>query len=186
MADYDYDQLFPGRFIKAGILQGRQVTVTIADVRLERLPDQKGTKKPGEQVPHKDKPILSFRGKEMTLVLNKTNAECLKAMFGRRTGAWLGKRITLAPKTVLAFGQKKAAIRIVGSPDIGADMKVVIDLGTRQERRTMVKTNPTAAPAAAESPEPPEEEVVDAEEEDVPAHDPATGEVSDDAGGGFS
>ncbi len=47
-------------------------------------------------------------------MLNRTNGECLKAMFGRDTGEWIGKRVTLYP----AEYQGETAIRVKGSPDM--------------------------------------------------------------------
>ncbi len=170
--DFDYDQLFPGRFIKAGLFQGKQMTLTIADVRIERLPDKKGTKKAGESEPCKSKPILSFRGKELEYVLNKTNAQCLLGMFGRRTGGWIGKRVTFAPQMVQAWGEQKLAIRIIGSPDIDKDMSIVIDLGQTKGRKVMKKTTGAATAAAP----PQEEEPLDVD--DLPEHDPETGELA--------
>lgn len=166
MPDYDYDELFPGRFIKAGLLKGKSVTVTIADVVLEELPDKKGKRNRG---------VVSFVGKKMELVLNKTNGECLKGMFGRRTGAWIGKRITLFPTMVDAFGRKKLAIRILGSPDIPKDMSIHLSLGQEVARVTMKKTqlNNQAAPS---SPAELEGETGD-EASDELAHDPITGEL---------
>lgn len=161
MPDYDYDQLFPNRFVKAGLLQGKAVTLTIAQVKLEELPDEKG--KNGKRV----KGIVSFRERDLELVLNKTNGECLKGMFGRKTGAWEGKRITIYPKMVDAFGDEVLAIRIMGSPDIERDMRFDVRVGRKTASITMKKTaTKTKAPAP-----PPEPELV---EEEV---DPETGEV---------
>lgn len=149
MPDFDYDQLFPNRFIKAGLLQGKAVTLTIAEVKLEEMPDEKG--KNGKQV----KGIVSFRERELELVLNKTNGEALKGMFGRRTGNWEGKRVTLYPKMVDAFGDEVLAIRIMGSPDIEADMRISCRVGKKTVTVTMKKTDPKkkAAPAPKAEPE---------------------------------
>lgn len=134
MPDYDYDQLFPNRFVKAGLLQGKPVTLTISEVKLEELPDEKG--KNGKRT----KGIISFRERDLELVLNKTNGECLKGMFGRRTGGWEGKRVTLYPKMVDAFGDEVLAIRILGSPDLEADTKISCRVGKKTVTMTMKKT----------------------------------------------
>ena len=47
----DWDSLFPGRFLHAADLKGKNVTLTIAAVDLEKLPSQRGEKTKG---------ILSF------------------------------------------------------------------------------------------------------------------------------
>ena len=164
MPDYDYDQLFPNRFVKAGLLQGKAVTLTISEVKLEELPDEKG--KNGKRL----KGILSFKERDLELVLNKTNGECLKGMFGRKTGAWEGKRVTLYPKMVDAFGDEVLAIRIMGSPDIASDMRISVRVGRKTATVTMKKT---ATKKQAAPPPPPEPE---------PEADPETGEVPfDDA-----
>jgi hypothetical protein len=172
VADYDYDELFPNRFIKAGLLKGRPVTLTIAGVEIESMPDKKG--KNGE----KKKGILSFRERELQLVLNKTNGECLRGMFGRKTGAWVGKRVTLYPKMVDAFGSQELAIRILGSPDLKEDLRIELNLGQKRSGAIMKKTGTKSAPAPAPEPEPElEEEALDVE------HDAETGEVLANGGG---
>jgi len=169
MADYDYDELFPNRFIKAGLLKGKAVTLTIAGVEIESMPDKKG--KNGE----KKKGIVSFKERELELVLNKTNGECLKGMFGRKTGAWIGKRVTLYPRMVDAFGAQELAIRILGSPDIAQDMRIDLNLGQKRSSAVMKKTVTKSQPAPEPEPEL-EEEALDVD------HDPETGEVLTNGG----
>lgn len=129
--DFDYDQLFPGRFIKAGEFKGRPNTLTISDIKLEDMEDRKGVK---------TKCIVSFAGKKKQLVLNKTNGECIKGMFGRKVADWIGKRVTFYPETVSAFGSKTLAIRVLGSPDIPADKEVICKIGRDSVTVTMKRT----------------------------------------------
>ena len=84
----NFDQLYPGRFIKAGELNGKKVTVTIRDVDLEELQ--------GEDGKAKAKAIVYFRETEKALVACKTNGLCLKAMFGATLSDWVGKRTPAA------------------------------------------------------------------------------------------
>lgn len=115
----DYDALFPGRFLKAGEFNGRDVTLTIAGIELEELPqEQGGTKVRG---------VLSFQQTKKRLVLNRTNGESMKAMFGRDTGEWIGKRVTLYPENI-HFGDVEHAIRVRGSPDLKAPVKFALKL----------------------------------------------------------
>ena len=80
-------------------------------VVVEDLRSEGGTEK---------KPILYFEetkakaepGKEKRLVLNKTNAMTIAKMHGHETDDWKGKRITLFPTTVEAFGQTVDCIRV--------------------------------------------------------------------------
>jgi|SRR5580698_9648493 hypothetical protein len=64
-----FDPLYPGRFIRAGELLGKKVTLTIRDVDMEEL------------------------------VLCKTNGICLREMFGKVLSGWVGKRITVFEDT---------------------------------------------------------------------------------------
>ena len=112
----DFDELYPGRFIKSGEFQGKKVTLTITDVITDELHDaQAGKKRRG---------IVSFRESEKQWVLNKTNGLCLKAMFGRCVVDWIGKKITLYPADYMG----DTAIRVWGSPDIEADFTAKIEL----------------------------------------------------------
>lgn len=151
MKGLDYDQLFPGRFIKAGDLAGRDVTVTISAIDLEDLPQEKG----GDRA----KGIISFAKTKKKLVLNRTNGECIKAMFGRDTGEWIGKRITLYP----ADFNGDLCIRIKGSPDIDGPVTFELKLPRKKPQpKTMLKTggaNGTAKPAST-----PAQNIVDAAE----------------------
>jgi hypothetical protein len=120
----DYDALFPGRFLKAGLFNGKDVTLTIAVVRLEELPEQAGTRTRG---------ILGFQKTKLELVLNRTNGESLKALFGRDTGDWIGKRVTFYPAKIDSeFAD--IAIRVRGSPDIKAPVTFDLKLPRKKSR----------------------------------------------------
>ena len=122
----DYDELFPGRFLKAGLFKGKKVTLTITEVETEEMPAEKG--KP------RVRGILSFRETDKQLVLVSTNGQCVKAMFGRKLSDWPGKRITLHAEKD-NFGRELVdAIRVFGSPDIAADMSVDIQLPRRKPK----------------------------------------------------
>lgn len=142
-----FDELYPGRFIKAGLLKGRTIAVTIEDVFLEELEGEKGKEQ---------KAILSFTGKTMQLVLCKLNGLCLKAMFGPSVSAWKGKRIFLWPTaTVMAMHRGEECIRIWGSPDLAKDQQVSIQLPRRKAfSMTMHREIPASAPAAPAPPPP--------------------------------
>ena len=111
----NFDALYPGRFLKAGLFEGKQVTLTIRDVNLEELEGEDGKKV---------KAILAFQETELTLVTCKTNGLSIKAMFGNTLSAWIGKRVTFFPST----WNGEPAIRVWGSPDIERDMPVTITL----------------------------------------------------------
>lgn len=131
----DFDQLFPGRFLKAGEFQGRAVTLTITAVALEDLPQEKG----GDRA----KGIVSFAESKRQLVLNRTNGECIKAMFGRNTDDWIGKRVTLYP----APYEGDIAIRVKGSPDLEKSLTVEIKLPRKRPYNVTLEKTTKAKPA---------------------------------------
>jgi hypothetical protein len=115
-----YDELYPGRFLKAALLKGTKPTLTIKDVDLEELVGEDG--KP------KAKAILSFEERPMQLVMCKTNGLSLKAMFGPQLKEWIGKRVTLFESQ----WNGEPAIRVWGSPDLASDKTVSIALPRRR------------------------------------------------------
>lgn len=144
----DYDQLFPGRFLKSGEFQGKDVTLTVASIRLEELPqDQGGTRTRG---------IIGFRETKKELVLNRTNGESIKAMFGRDTDDWIGKRITFYPAPHLdSFtGERGTAIRVRGSPDLEEDKRFDLRLPKRRPVPMVMKA---LGKAAKRTPDPVDE-----------------------------
>ncbi len=121
----DFDQLYPGRFLKAGEFLGRKVTLTISDVELDELEGDKGKKVKG---------VVSFKETTRQLCLNRTNGICLKAMFGRKLAEWAGKRVTLFPGN----WNGEECIRVWGSPDIAKDEEIVIELPRKKPTRMLM------------------------------------------------
>lgn len=115
----DWDELYPGRFLKAGEFLGREVTLTIADIDTEELVSDSGSKVKG---------VISFKETPKQLPLNKTNGICLREMFGRKLPDWIGKRVTLFPST----WNSEPCVRVFGSPDIPNDMQVTVQLPRRK------------------------------------------------------
>lgn len=143
MRGLDYDLLFPGRFIKASEFKGFDVLVTISAIDLEDLPQEKG----GERV----KGIISFEGKKKKLVLNRTNGESLKAMFGRDTGEWIGKKVTLYP----AIWNGDPCIRVRGSPELKANIEFELKLARKRPQKvTLYATGNGKANGKSSAPEP--------------------------------
>lgn len=136
----DFDELFPGRFIKAGEFKGKDVTLTIDKIHLEDLPQDKG----GE----KTRGIISFRESKKQWVLNRTNAECLKAMWGRDTKDWIAKRVTLFPTMVQVRGGKELAVRVKGSPMLTETLEFEITLP--RKKPVAYRLFPTAKTAPAQ------------------------------------
>lgn len=139
----DWDELFPGRFLKAGHVGDKKPTLTIKAVDRELLPNEKGEDEP--------RAIISFHETPRELGINKTNAQLLLALFGRAVQSWVGKQVTLFRTETKSFGKMEPCIRIYGSPELTADRKVDVVLnkrtqsgGIRKETTTFVlhKTEP--------------------------------------------
>jgi hypothetical protein len=142
----DWDELYPGRFIKAGLIGdgNARLTVTIGGIHTEELTTEQGTRVKG---------VLSFSDDKYQLPLNKTNGICMREMFGRKVQEWVGKRITLFSDT----WNGEPCVRIWGSPDIAADMQVVVALPRRKPfTKTMHRVGaPSKAAKPAKPSEPP-------------------------------
>lgn len=99
-----FSSTVPSDYLKASDLQGRDVTVTIANWTMEKFNDPQK----GEQ----DKVIIKFQGKEKRLVLNVTNGNTIVGMYGDEMNEWIGKAITLFPTQVDYQGRQVEAIRV--------------------------------------------------------------------------
>lgn len=115
----DWDELYPGRFIKATEFKGQKVTLRISEVRIEELVGDKGPQIKG---------VIGFERTEKQWALNKTNGLCLREMFGRKVQEWVGKRVTLFPSQF----DGEDCIRVWGSPDIAEDKQITIALPRRR------------------------------------------------------
>jgi len=120
----DWDQLFPGRFLKSGEMQGRKLTFSIAAVYREELPARGGGTEWINVVTFEprspDKPPKELK-------LNRTNAICFRELFGRKPQEWVGHRVTLYPAPYQSpFGD--TAIRVWGSPELETDREITIEL----------------------------------------------------------
>jgi len=137
-----YSEMYPGRFLKADMLKGQKVTVTITEIEGEDLI--------GENNKAKSEWIVRIKERPLQLVLNKTNAFCLYRMFGGDPHSWLGKRITIYPTTT-KFGRNTVdAIRVWGSPDIAEDLEITVPQGRKKAWETVMhKVEGKKAPATA-------------------------------------
>ncbi len=157
----DYEKLFPGRFIKSADLSGKDVTLEIKAVR-------------SEEIDGRAKAVLSFQGTKKEMVMNRTNAESIKLMFGRETDAWLGKKITIYPATIPDpfNGGSTTAIRVKGSPSLAKPATATVQRGRKTISVSVVPTGKKgpAKTNGAKPPPPPSE---------PPPHNEETGEVLD-------
>jgi hypothetical protein len=146
----DYELMFPSNYLKAADLDGNQVTVKIARVGREKV------ERKDESAPEEQKAIIRFEGKKKGMMLNRTNAEAIRLMFGRDTKAWTGKQVTLAPIEIDdPFGDGRIfCLRVIGSPEIDGPMSDKVKRGRKTIHVKVVKTNPGVAPAPpTEAPE---------------------------------
>jgi len=92
-----------------------------------------------------EKLVLYFEEDNRGLVVNRTMSECMDAMFGEDVRGWVGKGVTLYCDSTIRFGAKTVGgVRIEGSPDIAAPVKVRVKLPKRRaEEFTMQKTKPS-------------------------------------------
>lgn len=157
----DWDEMYPGRFLKAGDFKGKIVTLKIAHVYAEKLPEKDGTKR--------FKGVLGFEKTDLEFTLNKTNGLCVRAMFGREVQAWVGKRVSLFPIQY----EGDLAIRVWGSPDIEKEFDLTIELPRKKAFNMMMhRVVLGKAPQKAPTPPPPAEPEL--------AMDSETGEVQFD------
>ncbi len=142
----DYEKLFPGRFLKSADLPDRGATLEIKAVR-------------SEEIDGKPKAVLSFQRTKKEMVMNRTNAESIKLMFGRETDGWVGKHITIFPATI-------------ADPFNGGSTKAI-----RKTIKVSVVPTGKAAKPNGKRQAPPEPEP-----QEPPPHDEETGELMDGEG----
>lgn len=140
-----YEALFKGAYIQAVEFGGKAPTMTIRGLDVVDLEDDNGKPKP--------KGVIWFRETDRGWVLNRTNAQCLAAMFGDETDGWIGKRVTLVSEIVSVGREKKPGIRVKGSPEIDRTITAMIKLPRRKPfPRKLVPTG--AAPTNTAEREP--------------------------------
>jgi hypothetical protein len=95
----DIQTVFGSKSLTAGDLQGKEFTLSIADVQLKEFDEG-------------PKLIITFRGAKKSLVCNRINAAAIASMYGSDTDEWIGKSITLFPTMVPFKGSVVNAIRV--------------------------------------------------------------------------
>ena len=136
-----YSELYPGRFLKADMLKGKKVTLTIKNIDIEDLVGDKNKAEP--------KVIVSFMERPLEYVMPKTNGFCMKRMFGNNPHDWLGKKVTWFG-TTCKFGRDDVdCLRIWGSPDIPEDMPITVPQGRKKPLEMTMHRTATKATAAA-------------------------------------
>ena len=106
------DTMFPSRFLKAGDLAGRDVTLCIARLNFDEFDRDDGTKE--------KRPVLWFTKTDKGFVLNKTNARMIASLHGGETDNWVGKHIVVGTESVSFRGNITPAIRVRGHTPTGS------------------------------------------------------------------
>lgn len=147
-----YQAMLVGQFLKAAEFgvgtMPAQPTLEISDVTLDKLEsiamnDADG----GGAGKLKTKGIVHFRGVDRGWVLNRTNAECLAAIFGTETNDWVGKFVTLYAASVKVGPKMDLGIRVKGSPHLDRPQTVQVKLPRRKP--VPMTLQPTAPEYAA-------------------------------------
>jgi hypothetical protein len=99
---------FPSNFLKPSDITVDEV-VTIKEVRPELVGRER-----------EERPVLYLREYSRDIVLNKTNAETIAAVYGDDETTWTGKRVTLFTEMVrnVSTGQMGPAIRMAAAPSV--------------------------------------------------------------------
>jgi hypothetical protein len=108
-------KIFPSKYVKAADLEGRTITLTITKVTMDEMltHDNKKVKKP----------VVWFERATKGFVINLTNALIIANLYGDETDSWTGRRISIYPTRVKAFGEMQDCIRV--SEEIPASPKPV-------------------------------------------------------------
>ena len=98
-----FDDMFPGKFLKAADLNGHPVKAIIERVELRDVVGQ------GKEQDYK--PVLYFQGKQKGLILNKTNGRAITDAYDD-TEAWQGKELEIYPDRTSFQGKLVDCIRV--------------------------------------------------------------------------
>lgn len=93
---------FPSKYLKAADLCDQQITAVMSHVELEDVGNDDA----------KLLPILYFQAVPKGMVLNKTNAKTIAAVYGDETGTWQGMPIVLFSAMVAYGAETVEAIRL--------------------------------------------------------------------------
>jgi hypothetical protein len=96
-------EVFPSKFLCAGDLNGKPITLTIARAPLETLKNKNG---------EETKTVLYFKGAKKALPLNRVNWDKCADICGDDSGDWEGRRVTLYPTTTQFGSEVVDCIRI--------------------------------------------------------------------------
>lgn len=99
----DYRKLFKSKWFTASCFEGKPITLTIADVKVEEVENESGKE---------ECPCVHFEGNAKPLVLNKTNARAIASLHGADAEDWKGKKITLRESVTTYRGDEVPCVRV--------------------------------------------------------------------------
>ena len=137
---------FLGTYITAAELVGKEPTLTISRVTLEKVESLKVNDDSGGGK-MKDRVIVYFKESrgDRGWLLNRTNAECIKELWGRETDAWVGHKLTLFTTNVRVGPKVEPGIRVKGSPEL--DKPLTFDLRLPRKKPMPMTLVPTGTAA---------------------------------------
>jgi hypothetical protein len=94
------DAMFPSKYVKASDLERAPVVLRISGIEMEKMGD-------GDM-----KPVLYFNNSTKGLVLNVTNKNVIKDLYGADTDNWTGKPIQLVASTTDFAGKVVDCVRL--------------------------------------------------------------------------
>lgn len=141
---------FVGDYLRADQIQGKTPTVTIRDVKMVELEDEKGKVR--------GRPVVYFAETKRGWVLNRTNAQALAAMFGVETSEWKNRQVTIYAAQVQLGREKTLGVRVAGSPELTKALTFDLKLPRKKAQRVTLKPTPKGEVVVPEEPsEVPEE-----------------------------
>ena len=84
-------KLFPSRCVRPAELEGREVRVTMTQVKRENFSTGVGKST--------SRPVLYFRKRKQGMILHPEQAAVIARSYGDETDCWSGRDIILSPST---------------------------------------------------------------------------------------
>jgi hypothetical protein len=141
LEDMDWDSTI-GQWMKAVDIPDEGATLTVADVRVVEVRDNKARRDDAV------KSAIALVWRESgwkPLLLNTTLKKVLRAMVGPTIGDVIGRPISLYNDQTVALGSARVGgVRILGAPWLDADMTIEVQPNPRKrpERITLRRTGP--------------------------------------------
>lgn len=95
------NEMFSSKYLKAADLGGKQYTVVVDRVLMEKIVEEEP-----------EKACIYFSGSDKGMVLNKTNALELASVYGEDTDLWVGKPVVLFTQKTQFQGKVVDGLRL--------------------------------------------------------------------------